>query len=371
MNDSMTVVLLACASGIYALRIAFFLVGQARTRPTRSSVRHSQSVSVVIPARNEEHTIGHCVASVLTSIGDRQDAEIIIVNDRSTDGTANVINALAEHDVRIRALHRSTPSTDRNLQGKPGALQYGIDHASGEVILLTDADCTVDRRWVAAMSEPFADASVGMVCGFTTIQRDGAFATIQDVEWLYTHTMARAGLNNGTPLGCFGNNMALRRTAMMNLGGYAAIPFSLTEDLALLQAMAASGCEVRYLCDSHATVETLACTTFAEYVKQKHRWVRGGMALGWKAVAFVVSSASVWLGLVVAIATSAWMWVAILAGLRIAGDGLLIAVSALKLNKKAILPAIGPSLVALLGLELILPFLTLRRDVIWKGQTFR
>lgn len=371
MNDSLTVVFLACASGIYALRIAFFLIGQARTVPTRRAMHERPSVSVIIPARNEESTIEHCVISVLAAIAHIDTAEVIIVNDRSTDSTADVINALAQRDHRIRTLHRTTASADRNLQGKPGALQYGIDHATGDILLLTDADCTVDASWADAMCEPFADAHVGMVCGFTTIRRDGAFATIQDVEWLYTHTMARAGLNNGTPLGCFGNNMALRRSAMASLGGYAAIPFSLTEDLALLQAMAAAGHDVRYLCNRHATVETLACDTFAEYVKQKHRWVRGGMALGWKAVAFVVSSASVWIGLVVAISTSSWLWVAVLAGLRILGDGLLIAISAVHVGKRAIIPAIGPSLLVLLGLELILPLLTLRRDVVWKGQTFR
>lgn len=363
--------ILAGASGIYALRLAFFFIGQARSSSSVVGAYPPEYISIVVPARNEESTIAHCVASLLAAVNDRDAVEIIIVNDRSTDGTGDVIDSLAQNDPRIRPLHRTAASSDPNLQGKPGALQYGIDHASGDIILLTDADCTVDPQWIDAMCAPFADVSVGMVCGFTTIRRDGAFATIQDVEWLYTHTMARAGLNNNSPLGCFGNNMALRRSAMNALGGYAAIPFSLTEDLALLQAMAASGFGVQYLCNRHATVETLACTTFAEYVKQKHRWVRGGMALGWKAVAFVVTSASVWLGLVVAIATSSWMWFVVLVSLRILGDGLLIAISALQLGKRSIVPAIGPSLLALLGLELILPMLTLRRDVVWKGQTFR
>ncbi len=369
MIDPLTVGILACASSIYALRLGFFFVGQWRTWPIPASGIRRTSVSVVIPARNEEQTITRCVASVLASIGEHD--EIIIVNDRSTDSTADVITALATTDARIKALHRTSASSETNLQGKPGALQFGIDHASGTVILLTDADCTVDPQWVETMCEPFRDPSVGMVCGFTTIRADGAFATIQDVEWLYTHTMARAGLNNGTPLGCFGNNMALRRSAMESIGGYRAIPFSLTEDLALLQTMASGGFGVRYLCHRHATVETLPCDTFSEYVRQKHRWVRGGIALGWKAVAFVVTSASVWLGLILAIATSAWAWVAILAGLRIVGDGVMIAISAIHLGKRSILPAIAPSLCALLGLELILPLLTLRRSVVWKGQTFR
>lgn len=371
MSDASLHVILACASGIYALRLVYFFVGQARSGGVQSPIVSTPTVSVLIPARNEEATISRCIASVQTALGGLPTAEIIIVNDRSTDTTGSVIDSLAAADTRIRPLHRTAVSAERNLQGKPGALQCGIDHASGEIILLTDADCTVDATWVDAMCAPFADPSIGMVCGFTTIRRDGAFATIQDVEWLYTHTMARAGLNNRTPLGCFGNNMALRRSAMVEIGGYRSIPFSLTEDLALLQAMSAAGYGIRYLCNQHATVETLPCTTFGEYVKQKHRWVRGGIALGWKAVAFVVSSASVWLGIVLAIATSAWIWVAILAALRIVGDGVLIAISALTLRKRDILPAIGPSLLVLLGLELILPFLTLRRDVVWKGQTFR
>ena len=178
MSDASLHVILACASGIYALRLVYFLVGQARSGGVQSPIVSTPTVSVLIPARNEEATISRCIASVQTALGGLPTAEIIIVNDRSTDTTGSVIDSLAAADTRIRPLHRTAVSADRNLQGKPGALQCGIDHASGEIVLLTDADCTVDATWVDAMCAPFADPSIGMVCGFTTIRRGGAFATI-------------------------------------------------------------------------------------------------------------------------------------------------------------------------------------------------
>lgn len=359
------------AAVIYSVRLAFFLVGQVRRPATPSASTTTPMVSVVVPARNEEANLARCLHALAASDYPSDRFEIIVVNDRSEDATERVLEDLARDLSMVRPLHRRDTLDHPNLKGKPGALQHGFDHATGEILVLTDADCAVHPQWLQTMVSPFADASVAMVNGFTLIEVHTAFHALQDVEWLYTQTMARAGIQNGVPLGCFGNNMAIRRSVYEAVGGYEAITFSITEDLALLQALTDRGHGVRYLCEPSATVITLPCPTVGDYLRQKHRWVRGGMALGMKAVAFVASGATYWIGLVASIATGSWAWVLAFVLLRVVGDGLLIATSIQRLGHHRRSLAVAPSVLVLLVLELLLPFMTLRKRVVWKNQIFR
>ncbi len=359
------------ALAVYTLRLVFFLFGQLRHSVAVFSKDSTPTVSVIVPARNEEHTIERCLRALLASDYPADKLEIIVVNDRSTDGTEEVLNRLSATDGRVRALHRRNTLDHPNLKGKPGALQHGIDVATGDVLLLTDADCSVDKQWVRTLAQRFDDEAVGMVCGFTVIRTETLFDAVQDVEWLYTQTMARAGIRNGIPLGCFGNNMALRRRAYEAVGGYSAIPFSITEDLAILQVFTEAGWKVQYICDPSAVVETLPCDSLGEYLRQKHRWVRGGMALGSKAAVFVLTGAFYWVGICASILSGWWAVAALFLLLRILGDGLMIGTTIRRLGRWNRLAAVAPSIVLLLGLELLLPVMALRKTIVWKNQVFR
>jgi cellulose synthase/poly-beta-1,6-N-acetylglucosamine synthase-like glycosyltransferase len=366
----MTYALVACIT-IYGLRILFFLTGFVRERRFRDETEQWPSVSVIIPARNEEATLERCITALKGLDYPAELLQIIIVNDRSTDATGSVLDHAAASFSELMVVHRVDTTAHPNLRGKPGALQEGIDHASGDILLFTDADCAVPPGWVRSMAAPFRASSVGMVCSFTAVEGPSFFDILQDVEWMYTQSMARAGVNHGIPLGCFGNNLAIRRNVYESLGGYEQIPFSVTEDLALLQAVVDAGHQVIYRCREQSAVVTLPCTTFSEYVRQKQRWVRGGVALGWRATIFVVSSFALWLGLGIAIATASWTWLLALVLIRILGDHALISESLTRLGRKFRIPWIVPVVVVLFGMEIFLPLLTLRKNVVWKNQVFR
>jgi hypothetical protein len=107
-----------------------------------------------------------------------------------------------------------------------------------------------------------------------------------------------------------------------------------------------------------------------EYLHQKQRWVRGGTQLGWRATIFVITSVTYWAALVLSIATQSAQWTLAFLALRALGDGVLIGLSVMRLRRWSSIPAIAPSLIILLLLELILPILAMRKRVQWKGQTF-
>lgn len=98
--------------------------------------RHVPGVTVVIPARNEERNLQQALQSVLAL--DYPDLEIVVINDRSTDGTGHILARMAEGDPRVTVLTGEDPPT--GWLGKPYALHTGAQRARGEFILFTDAD---------------------------------------------------------------------------------------------------------------------------------------------------------------------------------------------------------------------------------------
>ncbi len=371
MNITTTDIVLVTLAAIYGGRVLFFIIGFRREVSRWSTEEHIPSVSIIVPARDEAANIERCIDSLASLDYPRDKLEIIVVDDRSSDGTREILDRLSEHHDALIVLHRTESEVDPNLRGKPGALQHGIEHSHGDIILMTDADCIVEPTWVRGMAAQFIDPKVGLVAGMTSVSGEGFLDRVQDVEWTYTQSMACGSVGNGTPLGCFGNNLAVRRDVFNELGGYKEISFSVTEDLALQDAVSRAGYRTRHAVHRLTSVTTLPAANITEYIRQRHRWVRGGAALGVRAFWFVGSSLSLWIGITVSLVTGSHLWLVAFLALRFLGDGHLIADAARTINRRRIIPMIFPAMILLLSTELVLPLLLLKKRVTWKGQTFR
>jgi len=111
------------------------------------------SVSVIVPVRNGEGTIGDCLDAILATDYPEDRHEILAVDNGSTDGTAAQIQAR-----RVRYLHEPKP-------GVSNARNRGIAESTGEILAFVDADCLVEPQWLTELVRPFDDPEVGAVGG--------------------------------------------------------------------------------------------------------------------------------------------------------------------------------------------------------------
>lgn len=358
---------------IYLIRTIFFKIGsikQINSIIKGNSLEELPFVSVIVPARNEEHNINNCINSLLASSYPKDKYEIIAINDRSEDNTKAILDELAKKNLNLRVIHINKENRKNNLRGKPGALQHGYNVAKGSIVLMTDADCVVNAQWIETVVNNFSPKTVGMVASYTVIDGNSFFDKIQCIEWIFLHTMASGSIAFGFPLGCYGNNLSVKIKDYFKVGGYRNIRFSVTEDLALEQAFYNEKIDIRYLCSFESSVVTLATTNLREYLKQRKRWAIGGKALGLKAVLFVLSSLAIWIGILVSLIYLNLGLLLFVILFKILCDIILISSPLKILNKKNLYIYLVPSILFFLVMELVVPFLIIDKRVNWKGQTF-
>lgn len=263
---------------LYVLSQAVFALGLRRGL-RRPKVLQSPlpKVSVIVCARNEERNIDRCVESLSKLVYPSESLELIVVDDSSDDSTSDKLAVWAARlpHLRIVDLH----GQERIAQGKVGALIRGIDAATGTIICVTDADCVVHPNWVSAYVNCY-DEQTAMVSGLTILDSMAPFASAQSCEMLQLLSISMSGINHGVPVSIIGNNLSFRKSAYEEIGGYRNIPFSVTEDIALFQAMWRSKWKVTFKANHELLVKSQPVDSFRTWWRQKQRWVIGGKAIG-------------------------------------------------------------------------------------------
>jgi cellulose synthase/poly-beta-1,6-N-acetylglucosamine synthase-like glycosyltransferase len=231
-------------------------------------------VSVIIAARNEETNLPNCLESAANQTYPTSQYEIIVVNDGSTDRTEAVCQNFIQRYPFIKLVH---VQEDAYLRGKANALAQGIDTAKGEIILITDADCTVLPTWVEQTAKRYRN-DVGLIGGFTLQKAETPFEGMQSLDWVFILGVAAATASLKHPLGSIGNNLSFRKSAYDQIGGYRKLKFSVTEDYTVVQAIVESQkWQYCYPIDPKHLVESKPCPNLLSLLRQKHRWGKGGL----------------------------------------------------------------------------------------------
>ena len=244
--------------------------------PSAATSELEPKISIIVAVRNEAQNLSASLQSLRDVNYPLEKYEIVIVDDNSNDDSPEIIKRFAA-DPLFRCIHMN--ENQKTRPGKAGAILEGINQSRGEIIFVTDADCRVPRNWVKNLLRYF-DKDTGLVGGFTLLDRQGDNASrwekIQSCDLSYLLGIAAASAHLKKPVSWLGNNMAFRRTAYDEVGGYAALGHSLVEDFALINAIAGSGkWNVVFTHHPDSLVTSRPSTNMMDFYQQRKRWISG------------------------------------------------------------------------------------------------
>jgi cellulose synthase/poly-beta-1,6-N-acetylglucosamine synthase-like glycosyltransferase len=265
----------------YGCQVLLFFAALSR-RQDRAAEFYEPSVSIIVAARNEEDNLPECLSSLAQIDYPAEKLELVLVDHDSEDSTYAILDDFARNRKRCAILH--TAALGPPLSGKAAAVSQGIEMSSGEIVLLTDADCAVPNTWVRSIVAAFSEG-IDAVGGFTALQladtkKNSMLFGAQSLDWLYLQSCAAACAALGRPLTWMGNNLAFRRASYEDIGGYAALGFSITEDYALLRALyTKNSSSVRFIRNGGSLVKSKPVRTFRDIYRQRLRWAIGGSSI--------------------------------------------------------------------------------------------
>jgi cellulose synthase/poly-beta-1,6-N-acetylglucosamine synthase-like glycosyltransferase len=262
----------------YTGEIILFLLALSKKEKKHKHIASFPNVSVVVAARNEEENIERCLRSILQVDYPADKLEVVVADDGSTDRTPEIISKIKQEHNNLKVIR--IESQINNLKGKANALAQAIAQTNGEFIFLTDADCEVPRTWIKGMLRHF-DEKTGVASGVTIIETGKIFYGMQSLDWAFLLSVAAAVGRLFKPVACIGNNMAFRKEAYIECGGYQNLKFSITEDFALFKAITENGkWGYAFPVDLETLVISKPVKTLKELYHQKKRWGTGGLDTG-------------------------------------------------------------------------------------------
>ena len=212
-------------------------VRQQAERPLTTAPR----VSVLVPARNEAHTITACVASLLRQ--DYPNTELIVLNDASTDSTGQQLDALAARHPQLKVLH-GTEDVPAGWNGKSYACHRLAQQATGDWLLFTDADTQHAPHSVRNGIAQALSLDVALLSALP-YQQTGSWSERVLVSFIVDF-LTLLGLDLEERSGrtaANGQYLLVRADAYRQAGGHAAVHAELVDDFALAKQMQVSGFE--------------------------------------------------------------------------------------------------------------------------------
>ncbi|MGV3761858.1 glycosyltransferase family 2 protein [Parapedobacter sp.] len=262
---------LAVFTGIYAVLVCYMRAGWFALPFVAKQGIPKTKVSILIAARNEAANIGRTLSDILAQDFPKELLEVIVVDDHSTDHTAAVVCSFATQGVKLLKLNESEPLNSY----KKKAISLAIETATGDFIVTTDADCRMEKDWLATVIT-FAEEKGHVLVSSPVVysQQKGFFEELQTLEFLYLIGLGAAGIGKKHASTCNGANLAYRRDIFYELGGFNGIDHLASgDDELFLHKVAGKYPDRIGFCKSKAAiVYTDAKSTLGGFINQRRRW---------------------------------------------------------------------------------------------------
>ena len=240
---------------------------------------HLHPVSIIIAVKNGENSIKNILKDL-----DKQnyegDSEYIIVDDESTDNTAEIIKHYSYKNNKF--IYVSSKEGNQNLFLKKRALDAGIKKSNYEILIFTDVDCRLSKDWIKSMASSFHN-QVDYVIGVSEISNPmNIISRFQKIDLLMMMTAGRAGCNLDFPIASTGQNQAYKKNLYYQNNGFLNIINSIQGDDSLFMHLCRNNkAKIKFNDNKKSFVQSRLELQIMPFIKQRIRWAADAKVM-WK-----------------------------------------------------------------------------------------
>lgn len=228
-------------------------------------------VSIIIPAHNEAPVLRDTVERALKQ--NYPNFELWVMDDRSTDGTPELLETLSQ-ELKDERFHYHCRPQSANA-GKSAVLNDALGLCDGKLLLVLDADGKIEENFLTKVVPYFRDENLGAVQVIKTIENEKQnwLTCCQQVEYILDISLQKSRDRLKTACELRGNGQVVRRKAIMEVGLWT--EYSVTDDLDLSSKLHLSGWQVRFCPEAQVLEEGI--TKLWSLYKQRARWAKGSI----------------------------------------------------------------------------------------------
>lgn len=256
----------------YIILLLKYYISLLQPETFKVSVEPVTFVSVVVACHNEQRKLPHLLTSIARQNYPKYLFEVVIVNDGSTDKTFEIAAGFTTIS-NILALNNEG-------EGKKLALRTGIKSAKGNLIITTDADCSMGENWIRTIAAFYEKESPDMIiCPVKLDSLPGCFGRLQELEFLSLQGITAGCALSGDATMCNSANLAFTREVYLNHSDNLYDEINSGDDIFLLHSLKDEKQSViKWLESLDAMVTTASSATFSSFLKQRSRWISKGKA---------------------------------------------------------------------------------------------
>lgn len=259
----------------YCCLLFFYRKGWRAIRYSKSAFNHQNTfVSIIVPARNEENNISNLIKSIQYQTYSKSCYELIIIDDCSTDRTAEIVKKHSDSNIKFIAL--SDYLDEKNINAyKKKAIEIGINVSKGKLIVTTDADCIMGENWLQEIVNCFEINQPKMIVMPVQINYNYRFIEVfQSLDFMCLQGITGASVQTKFHGMCNGANLAYTKSVFNEVGGFSGIDHIASgDDLLLMHKITKQYAdEIVYLKSAETIVKTTPATSIKDFFNQRIRW---------------------------------------------------------------------------------------------------
>lgn len=253
----------------YFITFFIILIGFILQCSTETYVKNDDlRISIIIAARNEEGTIPKLLNDLKLQTYSSELFDIIVVDDHSSQKIASLTDVMNLHLQNLTVLE--LPDT---VFGKKAALRLAAEKSTSELLIFTDADCRISRKWIHCFASKYYQTEPDLIIGMvdSPLQK-GILKSFFRHEFISLIVSGIGSAALGFPTLCNGANLAVRRDDYLKSAEKMQTKSPSGDDVFLLHQMKKDQKKIVTLTDKDSVVIADAPQTLAEFFNQRARW---------------------------------------------------------------------------------------------------